>query len=280
MRGIYTAGVLDFFLDQNLFFSSVYGVSAGACHACSYLSRQRGRAFRIGTAYLKDKRYCSLYSLLTTGDLFGVKMCYDTIPNQLDLYDYDTYQQYPGKFYAVVTNCLTGKAEYLQVKEMRQDLRAVQASSSLPLLSKMVSINGRRYLDGGVADSIPLAQSIAQGNQKNVVILTQCPTYRKEPNRALAAVKLRYRHYPNLVTALENRHIVYNETLELVHREQEAGNAFVIQPKHTPAIGRIEKDQEKLRALYQEGYQDAQASYPDLICFLSHVENTQDTLQK
>ena len=121
MRGIYTAGVLDFLLEKDLFFAQTYGVSAGACHACSYLSKQRGRAFRIGTNYLHDKRYCSFYSLLTTGDLFGAKMCYDTIPNELDLYDYDAFNTYAGAFFAVVTNCRTRNAEYQPVKYQQHD---------------------------------------------------------------------------------------------------------------------------------------------------------------
>ena len=268
MRGIYTAGVLDFLLEKDLFFAQTYGVSAGACHACSYLSKQRGRAFRIGTNYLHDKRYCSLYSLLTTGDLFGAKMCYDTIPNELDLYDYDTFDTYAGEFFAVVTNCRTGQAEYLPVKELHRDVVAVRASSSLPLLSRMVPIGGELYLDGGASDSIPLGQSLRAGNRKNLVILTQCPTYRKEPNRMLPLIRLRYRKYPRLAEAMATRHLRYNEALDLVHAEQQAGRAFVIQPKTTPAIGRTEKDLQKLRSLYEEGYRDARESWDALEKFL------------
>ena len=271
MRGIYTAGVLDFFLERDLFFSRTYGVSAGSCHACSYLSKQAGRAYRIGTEYLDDKRYCSVYSLLTTGDLFGAKMCYDTIPNELDLFDYGTFSQYPGAFFAVVTNCATGQAEYLPVKDLHRDVIAIQASSSLPLLSRMVPINGKRYLDGGVADSIPLARSIEDGMRKNVVILTQCPTYRKEPNQMMPFIKLRYRRYPSLVKAMETRHTRYNETLDLIRLERDAGRAFVIQPKEAPAIGRVEKDRDKLKALYNQGYKDAADSFDGLMAFLGET---------
>lgn len=269
MRGIYTAGVLDFLLEKDLFFAQTYGVSAGACHACSYLSKQRGRAFRIGTNYLNDKRYCSFYSLITTGDLFGAKMCYDTIPNELDLYDYDTFSAYPGEFFAVVTNCRTGQAEYLPVRELHRDVIAVQASSSLPLLSRMVPIGGELYLDGGASDSIPLGQSIRAGNRKNLVILTQCPTYHKKPNKTAPLIRLRYPRYPQVAKAMATRHVRYNEALELVRSEQRAGRAFVIQPKTTPAIGRTEKDLKKLRALYEEGYRDASECWDKLEQFLA-----------
>lgn len=268
MRGIYTAGVLDFFMDKNISFPQVYGVSAGSCHACSYLSGQRGRAFRISTAYLRDKRYCSVYSLLTTGDLFGAKMCYDDIPNQLDPYDYEAYKQYDGSFYAVVTNCATGQAEYMQVTDMARDIIAVRASSSLPLLSKNVIINGQEYLDGGIADSIPLAESIKNGNVKNVLVLTQCATYEKQPNELLPLIRRKYRRYPNLVEAVATRHIRYNETLRHVREEQEKGNAFVIRPKATPGVRNVEKDIPKLRTLYDQGYADAVDCYEDLLSFL------------
>lgn len=269
MRGIYAAGVLDFFLDKELLFSDVYGVSAGACHACSYISGQRGRAFRIGVAYLKDKRYCGMYSLLTTGDFFGAKMCYDEIPNQLDLYDYQAAGRYPGRAFAVVTNCRTGAAEYLPLIDMDKTNQTVRASSSMPMVSRMVDIQGTPYLDGGIADSIPLAAAMERGTQKNVVVLTQAPDYRKQPNSMMPLMKVRYRKYPALLSTMEHRHEVYNDSLELVRAEREADRAFVLQPKQTPAIDRIEKDSEKLRVLYEEGYATAAENYEALMAFLA-----------
>ena len=268
MRGVYTAGVLDFFIDNNLYFKNIYAVSAGACHACSYLSRQRGRAFRVNVDYLKDKRYCSLASLCKTGDLFGAEMLYDIIPNQLDLYDYTAFEAYPGRCYAVVTNCHTGGAEYLPLEDMHKDILAVRASSSLPFVSRTVKIKGQEYLDGGIADSIPLARSIRDGNQKNVLVLTRAANYRKKPNSLLPLLWARYRRYPSLVKALEDRHERYNATLEMIEEERRAGRAFVIRPQKTPQIGRVEKNREKLKALYEEGYQEAAASFPGLTAFL------------
>ena len=181
MKGIYTAGVLDFFMDQNIEFSSCYGVSAGACHLCSYLSRQRGRAYDISVDYLDDAHYCSARNVLTTGDLFGVKMCYDDIPNVLNPYDYDAFNAYQGRAYAVATNIETGQAEYLRLKDMHKDIIAVRASASLPLVSRNVKIGDKLYLDGGLSDSVPIMHSIVDGNRKNIVVLTKETGYRRKP---------------------------------------------------------------------------------------------------
>ena len=269
MRGVFTAGVLDFFLEKGLTFDNIYGVSAGACHACSYISGQKGRALGISVDYLPDPRYCSMRSFLKTGDFFGVKFCYDTIPNQLDPVDYNAALRYPGRFYAVVTNCRTGKAEYMEARDMRKNIRAIQASASLPLLSRMVNIGGQKYLDGGIADSIPLTKSMADGNEKHVLVLTQMASYRKQPNRMMPAIRARYRHWPKLVQALGDRHIRYNRTLEQVARQEAAGNAFVIRPQAPSGIGRIEKDPAKLRALYKAGYEEAKRRWPELEAFLN-----------
>lgn len=255
-------------MDLGIEFQEVYGVSAGICNACSYLSRQKGRSLRINVDYLDDPRYCSVESLVRTGDLFGADMLYDTIPNELDPYDYETFSRYQGKVYAVVTNCETGKAEYMQLRRMDRDIQAVRASSSLPMVSKMVDIGGNQYLDGGISDSIPVIQSMRNGNQKNVVVLTRDASYRKEPSKTLAAIKLRYKNYPNLVRQMEYRHIRYNKTLDFIRKGQEAGKIFVIQPRNPVEIRRIEKDRAKLQTLYEEGYEEAQDSYEELMAFL------------
>lgn len=268
MRGLYTAGVLDYFLDIGLEFQEVYGVSAGACNACSYLSKQRGRSLRINTEYLDDPRYCGLESLIKTGDLFGVDMLYDIIPNELDLYDYETFSKYPGKAYAVVTNCETGKAEYMQLQDMRKDIQAVRASSSLPMVSRMVEIHGNHYLDGGISDSIPVIQSMRNGNKKNVVVLTRDPSYRKTPTKTMAAFRVRYSRYPNLIRQMEHRHIRYNRTLDFLKKGEEAGKIFVIQPQKPVEIDRIEKNKEKLEELYEIGYEEAKNLYNELMKFL------------
>ena len=180
MRGLYTAGVLDFFIEKKLAFSSCYGVSAGACHLASYMSGQRGRAYRISVDYLDDKNYCSAYSLLKTGDLFNVDMCYNQIPNELDPFDYEAAEKYPGRGVVVVTDIKSGQAKYVELKNMRRDLVAIRASASLPLVSRNVEINGKMYLDGGMSDSIPIRKSLRDGNLKNIVVLTRPDGYRKK----------------------------------------------------------------------------------------------------
>ena len=268
MRGVYTAGALDFFIDKDIWFSSVYGVSAGACHACSYLSKQRKRAFNVNVDYLKDKRYASLYSLFKTGDYFGSKFVYDTIPNELSPYDYDSFNKYEGNFCCVVTNCITGRAEYLKVKDMKKDIDFIRASSSLPMISGMVEINGGKYLDGGISDSIPIKKSESDGNLKNVVILTRDGKYRKTKNKMLRVLKIKYRKYPNLVKAMAERHIKYNNTLDYIEKKEKAGGIYVIRPQKPVEIGRLEKNKEKLYEHYNEGYNDAKRHYKRLIDFL------------
>ncbi len=268
MRGIFTAGVLDYFLDAHLRFSRVLAVSAGACHACSFLAGQRGRAYETAVRYLDDKRYCSLYSLLTTGDLFGAKMLYETIPQELYPIDNEAFLQNPTVFQAVVTNCRTGQAEYPVVHDLLRDIVCVRASSSLPALSRMVSIDGGLYLDGGIADSIPLLQSMRQGSRKHVVVLTRHRDYRKGETKLLPLLKMKYRRYPALLHSLETRHVRYNDTLHLVRREEKKGNVFVLAPAEPLSIGRLEKDRDKLKAVYEQGYAVAAANGDALRDFL------------
>lgn len=269
MRGVYTAGVLDFFLDKKIEFPACYAVSAGACHGSSFLAKQRKRAFNVNVDYLKDRRYAGLYSLIKTGDFFGVDMVYNLIPNELNPFDYDEYEKYIGKFFVAVTNCKTGKAEYLQIKDMRKDILAVRASSSLPLISRIVEIDGKEYLDGGVVDSIPIKKSIEDGNIKNVVILTRDKTYRKSPSGMMKLIKAKYKKYPMLVRSIGIRHVRYNNTLALIEQEQKAGRAYVIQPEKPVGIGRLEKNKEKLTALYNQGYSDGRKHYKALMNFLN-----------
>lgn len=271
MKGIYTTGVLDFFLDKEIDFSSCYGVSAGACNMCSYLSKQKKRGYRVTVNYLDNKRYCGAYSLLTTGDLFGKDMCYDLIPNYLDPYDFETFDQYEGKAYAVVTNIRTGKAEYLQLKDMHEDIVAVRASSSMPLVSRNVKIGEEWYLDGGISDSIPIERAIEDGNQKNVVILTKEMGFRRQPTDAaqLALMKVRYARYPKVYELMKERDKKYNATLDFLEEQEKNGKAFVIRPSKKSPVSRVEKDKDKLDALYEEGYRDAENCYMELLEYLS-----------
>ena len=271
MKGIYTAGVLDFFLEKEINFSSCYGVSAGACCLCSYLSGQKKRAYRINVDYLDQKAYCSVESLIKTGDLFGVDMCYSLIPDYLDPYDYDAFSRYQGKAYAVVTNIKTGKPEYMPLKDMHQDIIAVRASSSLPLVARNVKIGDELYLDGGVSDSIPIRRSMKDGNRKNVIILTKEEGYIRQPANGaeLALIRARYVRYPKVYECMRERHLTYNNTLQYIEEMQSQGKVFVIRPKQKSNVGRVEKDKAKLDALYEEGYRDAENCYMELLEYLS-----------
>ena len=268
MKGIYTAGVLDFFLDKGIEFSSCYGVSAGACHLCSFLSKQRGRAYDISVDYLDDPNYCSVSSLLRTGDLFGVKMCYDDIPNRLNPYDYKAFDSYRGRAFVVVTNIVTGQPEYLRLRDMHKDIAAVRASASLPLVSRKVEIGGKLYLDGGLSDSVPILRSILDGNRKNVVVLTKEVGYRREPSKHLELIRIRYAKYPKIYELMKNRHVAYNRMLDYLAAQEENGQAFVIRPQKKSGVGRVEKDKEKLRLLYEEGYREAGENYGRLMAYL------------
>ena len=268
MRGLYTSGVLDFFLDKKIEFHSCYGVSAGSINACSYLSKQRGRTFRTNTDYLEDKRYASVQNLLTTGNFFGTEMCYYEIPNELNPFDYEEFSKYEGDFFAVVTNCNTGQAEYIKIKDLKKDVEVIRASSSLPLMAEMVKVGDGLYLDGGISDSIPVRRSVRDGNRKNVLILTRDSDYRKKLNEMLPIIKVKYKNYPKLIKAIEERHINYNMTLEYIKNQEEKGNVFVIRPSKPVKIGRLEKDKQKIMSLYSRGLKDAQRCYDDLMKFL------------
>lgn len=268
MKGAYTSGVLDFFLEKNLEFSSCYGVSAGAANLCSFLSKQKRRGFRSLTEYMGNKRISGWYSMVTNGNIIDPDFTYDLVPNYLLPFDRKTYEKYEGKAYAVVTNVETGKAEYLSMKKVDQAMEAVKASTALPLVFQMVTINGKKYLDGGLADSIPIQRSILEGNKKNVIVLTKEEGYIRKPSENLNLIRLRYYKYPKVYEVMKERHLAYNETMEYIRLLQKEGKVFVLQPKEKNEISRLEKDSKKMEELYQRGYEDAKNKYDALQEFL------------
>ena len=270
MRGVYTAGVVDAFLDNDIEFSSVYGVSAGACHGASLVSKQRGRAFRVNVDYIDDKNYCSIYSLIKTGNLFGADMLFNKIPNELDIYDHAAFEEYKGKFFVVVTNVESGNAEYIQMTPefMRNRMEYMQATCSMPLVACIVETDGCLYMDGCISDSIPIRHAEDAGYSKNVVVRTRVRGYQKEANKAMPLIKMRYRKYPAFVNGCATRHIRYNETLEYIDAEEKAGRVFVIAPTKDCGVGSVCKDRQKLEAFYEIGYQDAAHRMDELLKFL------------
>ena len=254
MRGIFATGVIEYLLENNIILDNVIAVSAGACHACSYVALQKGRAFHACVDYMNDSEYSSVHNLRKTGNLFGVDFIYHKIPEELFPIDNEAFKKSGIKFQVAVTNCETGLAEYPVIEDLIEDVDYVLGSSSLPMLAKMVPVDGKLYMDGGIADSIPIKQSIAQGNTKNVVILTRNKEYRKGPNKLMPIIRRQYKEYPEFVEALETRHIRYNETLDFLDEEEEKGNVFIIRPMGPLNIGRTEKDPKKLKMAANEGY--------------------------
>ena len=269
MRGIYTAGVLDVFMENGITFDGVIGVSAGAIHGCSFVSGQKGRSIRYYMKYCRNWQFMSFRSLLLTGNIAGEKFCYHTLPEKLDPYDYEAFKKSPTKFYVGCSNVETGKAEYLPITDMKEQIDRMRASASLPLVSKIVKTEGLKLLDGGCTDSIPLMKFREMGFTKNVVILTRPKGYQKEPEQ-LAMAKIRYRKYPAFVEALSHRHERYNESLRQIEELEKMGEIFVLRPDEPLKIGRLERSPEKLQQVYDIGRRDALMKMRDLKCWLEN----------
>ena len=269
-RGIYTAGVLDVFLEKGINVDAVFGVSAGAIHGVSFVSKQNGRSIRYNIDYNNDYRFMSFKSWIKTGNVVDVDFCYEELPNKLDKFDYAAFDANPTKFYAVCSNVETGKAEYIECKEMRHGIKYVQASASLPFFSKIVEVDGKKLLDGGICDSIPLKAAQNLGYEKNIVVQTRPAGYRKKNSYNGWLAKLVYRHYPKFVTAIVNRPQMYNQELNYIKTQEQTGNVLVIQPSKTIKIRRLETDINVVKAMYELGRQDALAMADKVKAFLEN----------
>lgn len=257
LRGVYTAGVLDAFLDNEVKFPYVIGVSAGVCNAVSYFSKQKGRNIKINVEHCDDKEYFGVRNMLKKGSMFNEEMMFDKLPHQLYPFDYDTYSKEYTKLIAVVTDCERGEPLYYELDDLKNQYDIVKASSWLPFISKMVKFDGKKLLDGGVTDSIPVKKALKDGCEKCVVVLTRPKDYRKEPSKATNLSNVVYRKYPNLIKALYNRHKDYNDTLDYIEKLEEEGKIVVIRPSEALDISRLEKDPQKLLKAYRLGYDDA-----------------------
>ncbi|MCR5111736.1 MAG: patatin family protein [Ruminococcus sp.] len=269
LRGLFTAGVLDVFMENGIAFDGAVGVSAGACFGCNIKSGQIGRSIRYNLRFANDKRYCSVDSLVRTGDMFGAEFCYHTIPDKLDIFDKTAFESSPMEFWVVATDVKTGKAVYHRMDHVSYDeLEWIRASSSLPLAARMVDVGGRRMMDGGISDSIPLRFMESVGYQKNVVILTQPRGYVKKPTKAVPMLKIGYRKYPNLVRACAERHRMYNKELRYIRKAEELGSAFVIAPSEKLPISHVEHDPEILQEVYRMGRKAAMDKLEEVKVFL------------
>lgn len=254
MRGLWTAGITDVMMEHDIWPDGLVGVSAGAAFGCNYKSRQIGRAIRYNMRFAKDSRYSGIRSLLTTGDYFNAEFDYHIVPKQYEIYDDDAFNRNPMEFIVVCTDVETGEAVYQPLTEANYDTYEwIRASASMPLVSKVVNIHGRKLLDGGVADSIPLAYAESIGYDRNVVVLTQPLGYQKEHNRLMPLMRLALRRYPEMIKALDYRHIMYNKQLEYVAQAEREGRCLVIRPDAKIPIGHISHNPQQMQHVYQIG---------------------------
>ncbi|OFP34094.1 patatin family protein [Prevotella sp. HMSC069G02] len=254
MRGVFTSGVLDAFMKHDLYFRYIVAVSAGACNGMSYVSRQPRRARISNIDYLARYKYIGIRHLVTQGCIFDRELLYDKFPNQLLPFDFDEYFKHAKDFEMVTTNCLTGKAMYLsETSDRQRSLDIVRASSSLPYVSKIVTVDGIPMLDGGIIDSIPINRAIETGHEHNVVILTRNKGWR-DTGKDRKVPAFIYKNYPRLRVALSHRHAAYNQQIDLIDRLEAEGKITCIRPMRPMEVGRIENDVEKLERLYEEGF--------------------------
>lgn len=259
LRGVFTCGVLDCFMDKGIRFPFTVGVSAGACNGLSYMSGQRGRAKSSNIDLMDKHHYVGFKYLLTQGCIMDYKLLFEDFPEKIIPYDYEAYFANTDRFVMVTTNCLTGKAEYLEEKsDSKRVMDIVRASSSLPYVTKITYVDGVPMLDGGIADPIPVEYAQSQGYERMVVVLTRNKGYRKN-EKQLPVPKFIYRRYPELRKTLASRNAQYNRTMEMIERLEDEGRMTVIRPVHPIEVDRMEKDTDKLRALYQEGYELAES---------------------
>jgi predicted patatin/cPLA2 family phospholipase len=254
MRGLYSAGILDILMKNDIRIDEIYGVSAGALFGLNYKSRQIGRVLRYNLKYANNKNYMGLYSWITTGNIMNKDFCFNKLVYELDPLDFETYKNSPVDFYAVVTNIKTGKPEYIKVDDAEKGLEYFRASGSMPFVSKPVEINGNLYLDGGMSDPVPLKKVLATNPQKIIVVLTRPAGYRKK--KPHLPFKLFYKNFPNFVETALSHYKRYNQTMDLIEKYEAENKIVVLRPSKLMKIKRVEKDTKKLQNMYDLGVSD------------------------
>ncbi|MBR6163808.1 patatin family protein [bacterium] len=267
MRGLYSAGVLDVFMENNIKADVVFGVSAGALFGINYKSRQMGRALRYNLKYAKEKNYMGLYSLITTGDVMNREFCFNKLVYELDKLDFETYKTYPVDFYAVVTNLETGKAEYIKIDDAKKDMEYFRASGSMPFVSKPVEINGNFYLDGAMGDAVPLKKALEMNFEKIIVVLTRPSGFRKKNTHL--PYGLLYGKFPNFVETAKNSYKKYNETMDFIEKCEAEKRIIVLRPSETVRMQRIEKNLAKLQKIYDLGVADSKRKLDEIREYLN-----------
>ena len=271
MRGLFTAGILDAFMKNGIVFDGVIGVSAGVVFGCNYKSHQIGRVLRYNTRFARYPEYCSLRSLITTGDLYGKQFCYVDVPERLEPFDTETFVKDPSSFWAVATDCETGETEYRDLRHLQnEEMDFMQASASMPVASTPVEIEGRHFLDGGISDPIPLKAFEERGYERNVVVLTQPEDYVKKPQKMMGLMAMALKKFPKVTEAMKIRHEIYNQEREYVREREAAGAAYLIYPPEKLPIGRISHEPKDMRRVYDIGYAEG----------LKHLEAVREFLEK
>jgi predicted patatin/cPLA2 family phospholipase len=258
MRGMFTCGVMDVLMENSITFDGAAGISAGAVFGCNYKSRQIERPVRYNKKYCRDPRYCSIRSLIRTGDLYGADFCYRELPDVLDPFDRKTFADNPMEFYAGATDVATGKCVYhLCMDGGEEDMLWFRASASMPVVSRPVGIDGHEYLDGGISDAVPYSYMEHRGYDRNVIILTQPKEYRKKP-QASPILKFALYRTPKIYEAMQHRHEMYNRQMDELDQKEAEKSALIMRPPEALGIGHTEKDAEELERVYRIGRREAE----------------------
>lgn len=268
-RGLYTSGVLDSFMEKGLWIPDVYAVSAGACNAIGYAAKQPHRNAEVNFRFCEDKRFVSFRNLLKCRCAFNMEFVFDTIPEQYAPFDYDTFFSSDIQVHAGTTNLLTGKSDFFTKSDMDNKMYPIRASSALPLFSHSFYLNGIPYLDGGIANPIPIGKSINSGHNKHIVVLTQDPHYIKRPTANLPLIRRLYKQYPAFISAVEKRHRIYNRQRRICALLSKTNRAIVIGPKNPVRVGSMDCSEASLRELYEQGYQDGMENIDRIFAFLA-----------
>lgn len=266
MRGLFTAGVLDVFMDENIHIDGIVGVSAGAIFSPNFYSKQRGRALRYNLRFCRDRRYMSLWSLLFTGNMINRQFAFYDVTTKYDIFDNETFMRNNKGFYATVTNMATGQPEYFEIQNIMEQMEILRASSAIPLVSKPVMIEKKPYLDGGISDSIPVLKGKELGYDKLIVVLTRPEGYEKKPfsEGMKRLIKRYYRQYPNFADTMIRRPAMYNKTLEIVKELERRGEIYVIRPSRAMQLKTIERNADALQSAYDLGVDDCKRKLADI----------------
>lgn len=270
MRGMYTAGVLDIMMDNNINIDGIVGVSAGALFGVNYFSKQRGRVIRYSKRYCRDLRYMSILSKILTGNVVNKNFAYYKVSTKLDVFDDEEFIKNNKCYYAVVTNVKTGKPEYKKINKCLEGLEILRASSALPMASKLIELDGNKYLDGGISDAIPVMKCKKLGFDKIIVVLTQPLDYRKKPlnEKTINKISKKFKDYPKLVETMKKRYKNYNDTVEKIIEMEKKGEVFVIRPSKKIDVKIIERNKDNLQKVYDLGISDANNIINDLKKYL------------